>query len=182
MSLFDWFRKEKEPKATKKYVFSDEDREYSHEINQKKKEIKMLMLEREAELHRLKIEKQKLELQQELEELKGVYDDVEEASEDNDIMKMITALAPLLLKNQNQTVAPVVSPPNNSETSSPQPVQAQQLDLSDEQLNQIWKNTPFAAKMMAKKMDDKTLEMYIKQQMPNVSTDTIARALKIIKT
>lgn len=178
-----WFWKKK---ATEKqrYTFTDEDRETSSEIRNAKKELELLKIQRENELHKLRMEKAKLELQEEINELKGLYDDVEEYSdnEDGGVSELIKILVPLFVKNQTPASV-VVSPPqvNNSDASitSSEP---QKRSIPDEQLQDIWKNTPAIAKKFAKNASDDSLKVLLIKQLPDVDDDTIARALKIIRT
>jgi len=76
-----------------------------------------------------------------------------------------------------------VSPPmteTTSTTTNPTTT-AEKQHISDEQLNQIWNNTPMMAKNFAKRSSDENLENLLRGQMPNVSDDTIKRAIAIIR-
>ena len=176
MGIFDWFKR-KDKRAN--HTFNDGDREVSVEIRQKKKELELLKLERENELSKLKMFKAKLELENEIEELQeAMADNTDDMQPETDgTTELIKLFAPLLLKNINPS-ASVLDVPIQSFS----PLQEQKLSLSDEQLKEIWNRTPEMAKNYAKKAPDDTISKLILSQMPNIDADTLARALKLIKT
>lgn len=172
-----------ELKKPGKYTFSDEDREISSELRQKKKELELLKMEKESELYKLKLEKQRLELQQDIDELKGVYDGAEEAleSDSDDTTNMLIKMFAPMLVAKFQNPAPVTPTPVSITPSNSLPPQPEQASLTMEQLKDTWKNTPGMVKKMAKKMDDETIKGYILQKMPNLDDASIARAIEVIR-
>jgi hypothetical protein len=183
MSILSWFMGKSKKKQG--YDFTDSDRDASAELRAKRKEIEMLKLERENELHKLKIERQRLELMQEIDELKNIYaeSDEDDGTESSTELELIKMFAPMLIKNNqntpniNGTAAPLAPNPPQTQTAP----SAQHVHLTDEQLNEIWNNTPKMAKMFAKKSNDDVVRTTIKSQINNIDDDSVERALKIIR-
>jgi hypothetical protein len=161
MSLFHWLKR-KHPQNN--HIFTDEEREYSKEIREKRREIELLKLERESELHKLRIEKQKLELQQEIEDLKNVYEDNEEVETESDnTSEFLKIIAPYFLKNLKPTQE---QPINN---------------ISKTDIDNLWKNTPKSMKDHAKTQTDEVLIKYIQTQIPSINKEMMEYAISIIK-
>lgn len=174
--FFGWFR----PKTEVRHNFSNDDRELSLEIREKKKEIALLKLDRENELHKLRIERERLQLKEDIDELKESYDNFDDLSSDNEddsTTALIKLLAPLFL--QNKVSSSVV--PSDSITSPPVQKEQPKQDLTDEQLLSIWKETPKIARKFAQSLSDENLRIQIEKQLPMVSNQTIARAIDIIR-
>lgn len=176
MGLFQWLFKKK----PNKYVFDDSDRESSKEIREKKKEIELLKLDRENEIHKLKIMKQKLELESEIQELQEAFSDDEDfypEKESDSTTELIKMFAPMFINK-----APVSAPiPTDKASNSSNPMEQKQ-HFTDEQIKAIWDNTPKMARMFAKKADEQTIKIQIQKQIPNIDDDSIARAIKLIKS
>lgn len=178
-----WFKRifgiENEEKTKDKrnnHTFDDEEREISKEITRKKAELRKLQLEREDGLHKLEIEKKKLELQKQIEETKYALEEFEEDDyeddyeEDNPMDTTIkNFLSGILLKSQNNTANSNITPESNG------------VVLSDEQLKTIWNNTPQQYKLISKQMNDEQIKTFIKQQMPTANEETLNRALYIVR-
>jgi len=178
MSIFNIFSKKEKKKVG--YVFNDSDRALSMEMREKKKEIELLKLERENELHKLRIEKQKLELQQEIDELKGLYDEEEPSiSEDNMTSDLIKMFAPMLV-NQIKHQSPNSSPLNINQTTTSNP-SISLKSISDEELLALWNETPQKYKDYAKTMSDENVLKTLQNHTPGCDVDTYSRALKIVR-
>lgn len=164
MSLLNWFRK-KHPQNN--HTFTDEEREYSKEIREKKREIELLKIERESELHKLKIEKQKLELQQEINELRNLYDDDDDDGttdlESDSSSELIKMFAPYFLKNLKPSSEPLIQ------------------TISKIDIENLWKNTPESMKNHAKTQTDEDLKRYLKTQLPNIDDESIKYAISLIR-
>ena len=187
MSIFSWFKKEKEHKG---HVLDDEDRATAKELRDRRKEIEMLKLDRDDSLNKLRYEKQKLDLEREIEELRGLYEDDENdiAPQEGDdtttaLMKMFAPMLVSKFSQQQTQQQPVYSSP--SPVTQPQSNIAppsQKVSLSDEELLKLWVETPSIAKSYAKNMSDDTIITSLKAKLPNVDDDTLQRGLKIIRS
>ena len=147
MGLFNFLTKDKEIKQ-KGYIFSDEDREFSKEVREKKKHIELSKLDEQYNLEKLRIEKQKLELQRDIDKIKEEYEDDEDLpniSNESTESELIKLFAPLVIKNM-KPVSPVNS--SVSETSLPK------KSVSDTELLAIWENTPENIKKLALTLSD----------------------------
>ena len=177
MFWHNWFKRKK----GLTHDFTDAEREEGLVIREKKREITLLKLERENELHKLKMEKQKLELQAEIAELKDslndYVDDSDTSSEDRTTSDLIKLFAPMIMagKMQNPVAAPVP-------VVSPMPSSPVQQHLNDDTLLSLWEKTPPQYKAMSKTMSDEQLGGVIKQQMPNIDDDSVKRAVEIIRS
>ena len=186
MSIFSWFKKEKEHKG---HVLDDEDRATAKELRDRKKEIEMLKLDRDDSLNKLRYEKQKLDLEREIEELRGLYDDDEDEitpqADDDTTTALMKMFAPMLINKfsqQQPTQPPAYSSP--SPVAQPQSIStpSSKVSLSDEELLKLWAETPSIAKAYAKNMGDDTIITSLKAKLPNVDDDTLQRGLKIIRS
>lgn len=177
MGLFNFLTKDKEVKQ-KNYTFSDEDREFSKEIRERKKQIELAKLDEQYSLEKLRLEKQKLELQRDIDKIKEEYEDdedipdVSDNSAENELIKLF---APMLIKNINQP-APV---PQTTSSASETPLPKN--SVSDAELNSLWDKTPLQAKQFVKTITDEELKIHLAKQLPNADADTINRAVSIIR-
>lgn len=186
MGLFNWFRTKTEEERKVRHVFTDEDREFSKQITQAKRELELAKISREDSLHKLKMEKEKIQLDLEIEELKQQYSDLTEdepdtQENDTDYVKMFL---PLLLAGINKPTSTVATAPvSNAPTTSTssQMEQKQLTSLTDEQMEQIWENTPIQYKLASKTMSDEQIKSFIQQKLPNADADTLLRAIRVIR-
>ena len=177
MGFFDWF-KTKQIDKRNNHKFDELDREISQEYRQKKAELQQLKLERENELHKLRIEREKLMLIDEINELKGMYEEEEEEQPNKTEDVILTAiLGAIANKKNNQTETNPTETP--SSMNSMQSVGG--VSLSNDELQHLWENVPNNYKRIARKMDNASLAAYLKTQLPNANTDSINRAIMIIK-
>lgn len=168
MGLFRFFTQQKTDIAPKRgYPFDDYDRAISRELQDRKKELQMMKLQREDTLHKLRIEKEILELQQDLDDMKDQGEEEPSTNTDADLYKM---MLPLLMGKM--TPAPV------SKVSSPLP---EKQVLSSQQITEIWHNLPSSVQKMAKKLDDATLSSLIASNMPNLAEQSIAECVQFVK-
>lgn len=177
MGLFNLFNKNKEVKQ-KSYTFSDEDREFSKEIRERKKQIELSKLDEQYNLEKLRIEKQKLELQRDIDKIKEEYEedeDLPDVSNDSTENELIKLFAPMLIQNMNKNKP--VSPNNSSASETPLPKNS----VSDAELHSLWDKTPQQAKEFVKTITDEELKIYLARQLPNADADTLNRAVSIIR-
>jgi hypothetical protein len=165
-------RKEKDNRTN--HDFNEEDRNLSLEIRKQKAELKRLELERESELRKLEFEKRKIQLQEEIDELKGEdFEDYEEEGSSSDAMLMM--LLSKVLGNSPQTTAEThTSPLNNSQVSA--------VDFSEEQIKEIWEKLPNSYKKYAKGLTEESLRNLIKTQIPTASNKSIDIAIKVVNS
>jgi hypothetical protein len=176
MGIFSLFRNKEEKKT--KYTFNDEDREFSKEVRERKKQIELSKLDEEYSLTKLRIEKQKLELQRDIDKIKDEYeddsDDLPDVSGDNTENELIKMFAPMFLKGMNQ--------PKSSSTSTASETALQnKISYSDAALVSMWDNAPIEAKNYAKLMTDEAILAKLELQLPNADGDSLQRALSIVR-
>lgn len=181
MAFFNWFKREKTG-----HTLTDEDREASKELRAKKKEIDMMKLEREDLINKMKFEKQKLELQEEIDELKGLFDEEDETlpkNEDDTTTALLKMFAPALISKfaQQTQNTPAYSSPSPQQIPPTTPLNSK-VSISDEELLKLWEETPTAAKLYSKSMSDETIITTLKAKFPNVDDESINRGLKIIRS
>lgn len=177
MALFGWFKKKDN---RNNYAFDDDDRKASKEIREKRKEIELLKLEREFEMHKLRMEREKLQLQRDIEDIQAEFEDDEPIAENEStetaLLKIFGPMIAQKIMNSNSVVAD--SPPLNV---SPSPPQQPQNTFSDDELRQIWEQTPKMARKMAKNYDDDTIRKVISNKLNITDKDTLDRALRIVR-
>jgi hypothetical protein len=168
MGIFDLFKR-KEKDNRENHSFDSEDRELSLKLRRQRAELKTLELQRESELQRLEYERKKFQLMDELDELKGVYEEVseEEPSNNSDNMLM-TLLASILAKKE--VSPPLIQPPTTSE-----------INLSDEQIKSYIASIPKVALKIGKSWNDEQLTNFILSNMPNLNKDSINRIITILR-
>jgi len=186
MGLFNIFKKKDN---RNNYTFGDTDRELSAEIRKQKAEYNKARQELDLKLLTLENKKKQIELEadiaeasQRLKEISGYDDEEEEEPETNNDFTSIISAIPMLMQtfnNQNQT-------PNSNTvsvvTTPPQPIKQELgVSLSDEELQNMYKQIPKTAKAIAKTMSDETLKNYLKGQIPNLDEDTINRAIALVR-
>jgi len=168
MGIFDIFKKKQKDNRVN-YDFEQEDRELSLKIRRQKAELKQLEMQRQTELDRLEYEKRKIQIEQELEELRGVSFDEEEETGDSVDNTLITLLAGIFAKN-NSSVSP---PPIQQKPAS--------VTLTNEQITEYLDSIPKPALKIAKNWNDEQLSKFLETQMPNLETETINRAISLFR-
>lgn len=173
------FSTEEPVKPTRGYNFTDEDRQYSAEIRAKRKEYELMKLQRQSELDNLLMEKKLLTIKTEIQDLTDQLSDNPESDEEpSSEMDLIKLIIPLL--TAKNTTSPAPSMPANF-PSGPSSDTPAFKELSTEQLIQIWQNTPKNIQDIARKSSDEQVKAMLAQQMPDLSPDSISRALEIIR-
>lgn len=165
---FEIKRKGYKPSPKSGYTFDDEDQHHATEVKRLKAEQRKLQAEMALERQKLEFEKQKFELESLRDELYG--DDEEDEQEGSSLDKM---LVPILMGAfVKQPAPPVDSTPVAS---------VQKVQYTDDEIREILKQVPKHYIKLAQKMDDTTVRKFLYAQQPNVSDDTIERALKILR-
>lgn len=174
MGLLDVFKR-KEP-AKKRHSFTDDDRMLSAEKRKLKQRLDLEILKLETTRDKLSLQAEIEQATQELQELRGDYDD-EEPSGSSVEDTLITTLLTKVLSGQQQTTSSQVSPTLTTSSVAPLGV-----EMSNEQLETIWGSLPKKQQKIAKDMDDEQLKQLIKGQIPNVNDDTLVRAIGIVRS
>ncbi|NTW33421.1 MAG: hypothetical protein HGB12_12505, partial [Bacteroidetes bacterium] len=98
----------------------------------------------------------------------------------NELIKLFAPMIASKFTKSPNSVSPTMAETITS-TQIPNTQPTEKQNISDENLMQIWQNTPMMAKTFAKKSSDENLENMLRAQMPNVSDDTVKRAIAIIR-
>ena len=131
---------------------TDEDRENASKINSLKWEIKRTQLEREDEIHRLRLERDKARLEAEIKSYQGEDGSSGEGNSSTDeLTAPLLGLVMASLQNRGQPAGnSITSPP--SPTVVTQPAGQVSLHLTDEQIDDLLAQLPKTALKMAKKL------------------------------
>lgn len=181
MALFDIFKKKEVLPGRVNHDFDETDRQISLE----RRQLNAMLRNQRFEIEKLQLEQQKLELQQEIDDIKAGI--AEYSSEDTDedsgspmeamFMKIMTQI---LSKSQPLGTAKE-SPSSVSSLNAAMSVSPPEVELTEIQLKQIWKETPKLYKEASKKLSDEQLKGYVKQQIPNISNASLLNAIKVIR-
>lgn len=147
--------------SSRKYSFSEEDREASAELRSLRQQIKM-------EKERYQLEKARAELE-DLRESLQPEDDGEDGGEDS----TEDALLKMLMTNAMQQPQQLNTPPPSSQHTT-------EVSMSDAEILHVLKGVPKPQRVLLKTLPDKVLAPKIKQQF-NVDDDTVQRALVLIR-
>lgn len=172
MGLFSWFMPKQKDKRTN-HDFNDEEREMSAQTNKFKAQIKRLEMQKAHEIEMLRLEKERLELQFDLDDLKGIEEE-EDIEQPNSFEEMMMGV---LAKSINKTNSLQKEAVSSVETNSFSPPTRRRL--TDEQLLQIWKTTP--NKETIKKLNSEQIREYLRNN-SDYDDVTIETALMVIKT
>ena len=170
MAIWDIFKKKDN---RNNFTFGEEERELSLSRRRLKSELE----KQRFELEKLRLEQQKLEIENQVDELKGKLgyfdeDEDEEKEDGSPLDKMITAfIASIIAKNQKPTA---ITP--NVDNSQPAAV-----DFSEEELTNMWKETPKQYRKMAKNLSDEQIKGFIKSKYSNISDKSLDIAIRIIR-
>lgn len=144
-----------------RHVLTDEERESGYQLRAMRMEQKRMQQEIALMREQSRLE----EARSDLEDMRSrMYGDDDEEEEDDSLTKM---LLPILMAGKQQ--------PQQQQTT---PVQ---VNLTDDEIKNIIAQVPKKYLKLAKKMDNSTIEKYIRMQQPNVSQDTINRAISMVK-
>jgi len=183
LCVFMWymwlFRKKKRKPG---HELDDIDRMHSAETRRLKAELRQLRLEQE----RLRLEVQKEEWKQKIQELKErVYseEELEEEAEREELegTALFTGILMPILKKILKEGGDTSSINPTSVITPPSPPTPKVYDLSDEELRKIKQRIPRKYLRIAKKMEDDELKIFIEGQLPNVTPETVNRAIQVIK-
>ena len=181
VSLFGFEIKRKKSAASPRsgYEFTEDDQIHATETKRLKAEQRRVMAEmslarQKMELDRLRWEQQKLR-----DEMDDEDDDEDEDSDDDSQANalLLGILAPILSSRG--------APTDPAATNNIQgvPVSAvREVNFTDDEIRQLLSEMPKTQLKIAKKLDDSTIEKFILSKQPNVSHDTVSRAIRILKT
>jgi hypothetical protein len=176
MGLFTWFRKKNViEEKEEKYSFDNQDRELSLELRKTNSELRKTKKEIEIAEARLR-----------LQELKDALSDYEGDEEDEEMPTSFeSALAPYV----PQLIPAVVkflngkgSIPQNAGVIQSSEPSSQVISLSQEQIDDMYKELPKNVKRIAKSLTDEQIKSYITQRIGVVSDDTIRLIIARVRT
>lgn len=181
MGFMDWFkRKQQDPRHN--YTFVAEDTEQSVNVRAAKKRLELLKIEQEIEMQKLRIQRERLELQQTIDDMQEERnsDDTEETEQEDASTALIKALIPMFTAKFGNAGSVPVTP--NEPFQQTQPVQnlPTPVTVTDEQIRIIWDNTPKLQQKYAKQLyarDLPALKALIRTQMPLADELSQDRAL-----
>jgi hypothetical protein len=152
------------------HSFDDRDRELSLERKRMNIELDNARKRNEIEEENMRHELEMARMQDELDDFLGEEEPHGMTIEDQAAMKLINAIN--------------LTPPQNASYITPQQtVSAVGVSISDEELLKMWQAMPPQAKAASKVSTDEQLSEFMKVKlMPNADTDTLQRAIKIIRT
>lgn len=159
-----------------KHVLSEEDREAAAQKNSLKWKLEREKMEREAELDRLKAERDAARYQADIalyrEQLpQRTQEDAEDGNSE------LATLATMFMASRSQAAAGQVS--SNPPTLSPNSPAA--LHLTDEQIDELLSQAPKAVLKMAKNLSLPTLRKMVEQKFGAIDDDTFSRAVNKLK-
>jgi len=125
----------------------------------------------ELEAARLQLQIQRLEFQKE--QLQADRDEEFGDDEDDELNSIIKPLLMGFVKGKTETSTPTFLPSNPLPTP-------QQIDLTEEQISQILEPHKASLKQF-QKLEDKDILTYLNAQYPQLSPETKARALDVLK-
>jgi len=165
--IFGW----KHPQAN--HDFTDEDRRLSSELRAKKAEITKLKIEYDWEIQKLRMEREKLELEAAIEEFKAEFDDDDDSELDNMLYKI---LQPVLAK-----FVPDTTTPTDAKQGIGQAIITTKINIPDSELEAMYAQVPDAEKKLARQVPREQLRAEIVHRLPHADEDTIERALEIMQ-
>lgn len=171
MAFFDFLKPKSDSSPKGGHVIDQEDREISLKLRQQRAELKTLELQRQSELQRLEYERKKMQLEDEIAEMNGAYDEEETNSSPMDAMLM-----QILTRSMGGQTSTGAS--NHPQSISSTPVE---VNLTDEQINDFIKQVPKNYLKVAKGMDHLQLTGIIKGYIPNISNDSLNKVITIVK-
>lgn len=147
------------------------------ELERRRKEIELLTAEKRAALERARLEYQ---LREEEERLKEDFAEEidDDDGEDSEMMKILApAIAKFINPNQSQPAAVFKSDDDAYKPPNPPAM----VELSDDEINTIYQATDKKYIAMARIMPDDKIKSFLLSRYPNLSDDTIKRAILRIK-
>jgi hypothetical protein len=170
MGFLDIFKRKKQgvQLTAEQWQERERIRQENRELDDARKnyDLKILVAKKEVEL--LAIEREKLEIQSDINEEFGVIDNEQESPEEL-AMKFLSVLS---AKNGG---APVPNQTDPKSTVSAPP------DISVSELQKTWDATPMAYKKLAQEMSDDKLKDYLLSKNPQMSSKSIGDAISIIR-
>lgn len=172
MSIFSWIFGEKRAKIRE---FSDEEREDSIETRRHKRELK----KKDFELENLKKEMQLEKLRGELAIVRAEMDEVLGNDKSGGADEMLLNLMQNIFNKQQQNNMPSNAGVLYGEMYSP--IKAAQAQPTEQELLEIKNNMPKNYLKMAKKASPEELQAFILKAIPHANSDTINKAIGILK-
>jgi len=174
MGLFSIFQRNKEAEALPQvHRWDASDRAFSAEIRAKKREITLMEMQKEHEITKMRLDREQLLLQRDIQELQGEDEDAPSSNTSDDLLKMVL---PLIIGNAQLQK----NPASGSAGFPPLPTEQKQV-FSTAQIQEIWNSLPRFAQKKAKELDDATLGALIRSKLPNIAEQSIAEAVGFIK-
>lgn len=177
MGLFGWLKSERQEKA---HAFDKEDRELSLQVRRQKAELAQQRAQLDLELMRLRAEREKADLEAQIADARARLDDMysdDEPEVDNG-GSAADAMLMMLMSKMFQS-PPAAAPPASQPTPPSAPPSGD--SISDEELQEMWEQVPSGYKKLARKMSDEQVAGYIRKQLPNIDTDSMTRALRVVR-
>lgn len=167
---FEITRSQKGASPKTGYALSNADREAALQV----REANLNLRRQQAEIESLKLERQRIMQEAELERLKDeLYGDEEDEQEDSGLEQM---LVPILMAVLNKHPADIPM-------AQGIPAQAvQNVNLTDEEIRSVIKQFPKAQVKMAKALSDDVLRKGIIAHVPNINPESVERALAIFRS
>jgi DNA polymerase III delta prime subunit len=168
MSIFHLFKPKENEKNT--YSFVEEDRNLSLDIRRSKSEIAKAKQQLELEVMKLEAERTKLQLQAEIEEAKQRILDLQNEDESGtssnpaDVM-MMALLSKVMGGGNSQASTPLPPTPTV-------PMETPQINLSNDQIEDMWANIPKEIKKLARGMTEEQIGDFVSKQMPNINSES----------
>lgn len=152
----------------KGYTLKPEDTEAGHihrqMLAERNKEIKELR----QQMDHLRFLRQQKQLQDQIEDMKTeLYGDVEEEGGINEEQLLLQILSPFM--------------GNSQMIKQKEATMSQAVQLSDEEIKQILNQFPTRSVQMFSRLPEETQRKAILMRFPNVSDDTLTRAIQLIK-
>lgn len=141
----------------------------------KRLEQQMELKERELE-HKMRV----MEMEDRIFEMEEqIYGGEEPSADESGVDGMIMKV----LESAMTKKAPGLAiPQNNSTPQADIPQENPGVHITDEQLKEYWDSLSMFKKAYARRMSDEQISALLKGQVPNISEDSIARAIKLIRT
>lgn len=158
--------------------FIRERNEQKLELERRRKEIDLLTAEKRAAVERARLDYQ---LREEEERLKEDFAEEIDDDDDGNDSEMMKILAPAIAKfiNPNQSQPAAVFKSDDDAYKPPNP--PAMVELSDDEINTIYQATDKKYIAMARIMPDDKIKSFLLSRYPNLSDDTIKRAILRIK-
>jgi hypothetical protein len=162
-----------------RHNFNDDDRVKAEEMKKIRYEKRRVLEEIEIEKAKFELEKAKLELEEKRAELYDLYsdDDEEEEKGINPETMLMTLLTNSMLKNQNNSGLN-----QNLNNFMPETIKKEEIELSDEEIDKILANFDKKVIKKATLLSDETLKKIILSNMPNLSNNTLEKALRKLRS